>query len=163
MMRRLKQRQRQQRSILGMLSNHSKTGLSKKEVEFLKAYGLKKAREVVEGMPECANHYKFSEYASIDQYYSIHTIPLKWNNYSKTWYQLRKKPKDLVDLIDLKRLVESLDRVNEHGGYLAAKELLSFSIVHQEAFGKDAVSDENINLLKDSIKDHESIYGGGDE
>ncbi|MBP1433431.1 hypothetical protein J0A80_08440 [Acinetobacter baumannii] len=146
-----------------MLTNHSKTGLPKKEVEFLKAYGLKKAREVVEGMPECANYYMFSEYASIDQYYSIHTIPLKWNSYSKTWYQLRKKPKDLVDLIDLKRLVESLDRVNEHGGYLAAKELLNFSIVHQEAFGKEAVSDDAINSLKAAILDHESIYGGGDE
>ncbi|MGQ1326746.1 hypothetical protein ACT4ZY_06775 [Acinetobacter baumannii] len=64
---------------------------------------------------------------------------------------------------ELKRLVESVDRVNEHGGYLATKELLSFSIVHQEAFGKDAVSDETINSLKGAIKDHESIYGGGDD
>ncbi|MBJ9481185.1 hypothetical protein [Acinetobacter baumannii] len=64
---------------------------------------------------------------------------------------------------DLKHLVESVDRVNEHGGYLAAKELLSFLIVHQGAFGKSAVSDESINSLKAAIKDHESIYGGGDE
>ncbi|WP_065725156.1 hypothetical protein, partial [Acinetobacter baumannii] len=98
----------------------------------------------------------------IDQYYSIHTITIKWNNDSKTWYQRRKKTKDVVDLIYLKRLVESLDRVNEHGGYLAAKELLSFLIVHQGAFGKGAVSDETIKSLKVSIADHESVYGGMD-
>ncbi|MDC4642652.1 hypothetical protein OHV73_01940 [Acinetobacter baumannii] len=68
----------------------------------------------------------------------------------------------MVDLIYLKRLVESLDRVNEHGGYLAAKELLSFLIVHQGAFGKGAVSDETIKSLKVSIADHESVYGGMD-
>ena len=64
---------------------------------------------------------------------------------------------------ELKRLVESVDRVNEHGGYLAAKELLSFLIVHQGAFGKSAVSDETINSLKAAIRDHESIYGGSHE
>ncbi len=67
-----------------------------------------------------------------------------------------------LSIADLKRLVESVDRVNEHGGYLAAKELLSFLIVHQGAFGKSAVSDETINSLKAAIKDHESIYGGGE-
>ncbi|WP_151823416.1 hypothetical protein [Acinetobacter nosocomialis] len=66
-------------------------------------------------------------------------------------------------LENLKRLVESVDRVNEHGGYLAAKELLSFLIVHQGAFGKSAVSDETINSLKAAIRDHESIYGGSHE
>ncbi|AMX20196.1 hypothetical protein IEC338SC_3082 [Acinetobacter pittii] len=64
---------------------------------------------------------------------------------------------------ELKRLVESVDKVNQRGGYLATKELLSFSIVHQEAFGKDAVSDETINSLKGEIADYESIYGEGNE
>lgn len=120
-----------------------------KPEQFIREFGEKKAREVVEGMPECANHYKFSEYASIDQYYSIHTIPLKWNNYSKTWYQLRKKPKDLVDLIDLKRLVESVDLVNSLGGIKAAR-----SEAHKDCFVY------NQPLLA-AIAAYESIYGGG--
>lgn len=112
-------------------------------VEFFKVHGLKKVREVVDGAgwatEYCAETNEYLDYSEADHVgHCDKCIAVK----------------------DLKRLVVSVDRVNEHGGYLAAKELLSFSIVHQEAFGKDAVSDENINLLKDSIKAHKTIYGG---
>ncbi|WP_065996331.1 hypothetical protein [Acinetobacter baumannii] len=120
-----------------------------KPEQFIREQGLEKAREVVEGIP--------SKY--MECYYSTLCYCTKAKKYSD-----RFNPRiELVNMADLKRLVESVDRVNEHGGYLAAKELLSFLIVHQGAFGKSAVSDESINSLKAAIKDHESIYGGGDE
>ncbi|MDA3538954.1 hypothetical protein [Acinetobacter baumannii] len=120
-----------------------------KPEHFIRDFGEKKAREVVEGIP--------SKY--MECYYSTLCYCTKAKKYSD-----RFNPRiELVNMADLKRLVESVDRVNEHGGYLAAKELLSFLIVHQGAFGKSAVSDETINSLKAAIKDHESIYGGGDD
>ncbi len=112
-----------------------------KPEQFIREYGVDKAREVIEGAPD--GHKGYNDVI---------------NQYTRgVWFS-----RDVM-LSDLKRLVESVDRVNEHGGYLAAKELLSFLIVHQGAFGKSAVSDETINSLKAAIRDHESIYGGGDD
>ncbi|WP_396235166.1 hypothetical protein [Acinetobacter baumannii] len=132
-----------------------------KPEQFIREFGVDKAREVVEGAPEGTTH--------------IHSVT--WQNYKQGgnnnyvwgrsdqagWYlSIYDTLNGMMILEDLKRLVESVDRVNEHGGYLAAKELLSFLIVHQGAFGKSAVSDETINSLKAAILDHESIYGGGE-
>ncbi|MBU3138448.1 hypothetical protein [Acinetobacter nosocomialis] len=112
-----------------------------KPEHFIREFGVEKAREVIEGAPD--GHKGYNDVI---------------NQYTRgVWFS-----RDVM-LSDLKRLVESVDRVNEHGGYLAAKELLSFLIVHQGAFGKSAVSDETINSLKAAIRDHESIYGGGDD
>lgn len=109
--------------------------------KFVADFGIDVAKEVLEGAPD--GHKGYNDVI---------------NQYTRgVWFS-----RDVM-LSDLKRLVESVDRVNEHGGYLAAKELLSFLIVHQGAFGKSAVSDETINSLKAAIRDHESIYGGGDE
>lgn len=112
-----------------------------KPEQFIREFGVEKAREVVKGAPD--GHKGYNDVI---------------NQYTRgVWFS-----RDVM-LSDLKRLVESVDRVNEHGGYLAAKELLSFLIVHQGAFGKSAVSDETINSLKAAIRDHESIYGGSHE
>ncbi|MFW1903635.1 hypothetical protein [Acinetobacter baumannii] len=60
-----------------------------------------------------------------------------------------------VDVKDLKRLVESLDLIEKEGGYEFTNQLL--------AWGGSKISDEYGNRLCLAIKDHESIYGGGDE
>lgn len=113
-----------------------------KPEQFIRDFGEKKARELLNADSD------FKTYCLIDKSF---------------WGESEGTCSFCVDLDGVKRLVESLDRVNQHGGYLAAKELLSFLIVHQEAFGKDAVSDETLNSLKAAIRDHESICGGGDE
>ncbi|WP_149931648.1 hypothetical protein [Acinetobacter oleivorans] len=110
-----------------------------KATKFIKDHGVKRAREVVKNHPALnATHYRARD-----------------NKYSASF----KPSIEIVYVADLKRLVESVDRVNQRGGYLAAKELLSFSIVHQETFGKNAVVDEIISSLKGEIADYESIYG----
>ncbi|ELY5688516.1 hypothetical protein ACTZ9G_001799 [Acinetobacter baumannii] len=165
MMKRLRQRQRQQRSIFAMLSNHSKTGLLKKEVEFIKNEGFVKAKRILKRAPDDATHYRdlscgtrYTKNISKTECYVW--TDNRWRR-SVVPYQIFTS-EVIKPLSDLKSLVESLDRVNEHGGYLATKELLSFLIVHQGAFGKEAVSDETIKSLKVSIADHESVYGGMD-
>lgn len=136
MMRRLRQRQRQQRSIFGMLSNHSKTGLSKKEVEFLKAYGLKKAREVVEGAPELSLFYDLEK--------GKHVLK---ENTSIAMAFLKNR---FLPIEDLKRLVESVDLVNSLGGIKAAR-----SEAHKDCFVYN-------QPLQAAIAAYESIYGGGE-
>ncbi|WP_284077165.1 hypothetical protein [Acinetobacter nosocomialis] len=54
-----------------------------------------------------------------------------------------------VGIEDLKRLVESLDLVKKLGGLQGAK-----------AYVPDGYKSDR---LKQAIRDHESIYGGGDE
>ncbi|HAV2808277.1 hypothetical protein [Acinetobacter baumannii] len=117
-----------------------------KPEQFIREFGVEKAREVVEDAPDLSLFYDLEKQKHVLKESTSIAMAFLKNRF--------------LPIEDLKRLVESVDRVNEHGGYLATKELLSFSIVHQEAFGKDAVSDETINSLKAAIRDHESIYRG---
>lgn len=121
-----------------------------KPEQFIREFGLGKARDLLD-QREKFIHVEKPTHFDTDLEIFIHEAD----------FRTGKLDESDINLSDLKRLVESVDRVNEHGGYLATKELLSFLIVHQGAFGKGAVSDETINSLKADIRDHESIYGGG--
>ncbi|SUU42183.1 Uncharacterised protein [Acinetobacter baumannii] len=92
-----------------------------KPEQFIREYGVEKAREVVE--------------AAIDG--STHVI--------------YEQADGLINLRDLKRLVESVDLVNSLGGLKAAR-----SEAHKDCFAY------NQPLLA-AIAAYESIYGGGDE
>lgn len=106
-----------------------------KPEQFIREYGVEKAREVVRGASE--NHNKFD-------------IDL-----DKTVEAYKVRPK-LVDLHYLKRLVESLDLVAKVGGIKKAKEML-------ELFEDRKGRSDNYMPLFRAVQDHESIYGGGDE
>lgn len=107
-----------------------------KPEQFIREFGEKKAREVVEGAPDWATHFDLTH---------------------KDHYQVEEGEEccledlDTVDLAYLKRLVESLDLVESYGGV----GLLEYQV---RCLGQ-GLSDS----LKQSIADHESIYGGGDE
>ncbi|EXB42406.1 hypothetical protein J540_3508 [Acinetobacter baumannii 1440422] len=58
-------------------------------------------------------------------------------------------------LDDLKRLVKSVEIINQAGGY----EVVKTAISNYRASG-DMVT---FSSLEKRLKDHESIYGGGDE
>ncbi|MDR9533147.1 hypothetical protein RJC76_12010 [Acinetobacter nosocomialis] len=58
---------------------------------------------------------------------------------------------------DLKRLVESLDLVKDYGGIINAKMDVRYLDIDWDYDSPRRVK------LDQAIKDHESIYGGGDE
>ncbi|HDZ5234568.1 TPA: hypothetical protein RG347_003865, partial [Acinetobacter baumannii] len=104
-------------------------------------YGVEKAREVVEGIP--------SKY--MECYYSTLCYCTKAKKYSD-----RFNPRiELVNMADLKRLVESIDLVESWGGI---EDLKLYDLSHC----KDKPESAGYKLLK-AIADYESIYGGGDE
>ncbi|EPG8511230.1 hypothetical protein JIC66_003066 [Acinetobacter baumannii] len=108
-----------------------------KPEQFIREYGVEKAREVVEGIP--------SKY--MECYYSTLCYCTKAKKYSD-----RFNPRiELVNMADLKRLVESIDLVDSLGGLKAAR-----SEAHKDCFVY------NQPLLA-AIAAYESIYGGGDE
>ncbi|MFA2999000.1 hypothetical protein [Acinetobacter pittii] len=112
-----------------------------KPEQFIREYGVKKAREVVEGIP--------SKY--MECYYSTLCYCTKAKKYSD-----RFNPRiELVNMADLKRLVESVDLVESWGGI---EDLKLYDLSHC----KDKPESAGYKLLQ-AIADYESIYGGGDE
>ncbi|WP_424585508.1 hypothetical protein [Acinetobacter baumannii] len=136
-----------------------------KPEHFIREFGEKKAREVVEGAPEGAEFYHNdnNEYVkNIDQEHleqaqaepkESHLVNFDSSS-SEGWIENAawiEYINVLIDLSDLKRLVESVDLVNSLGGIKAAR-----SEAHKDCFVY------NQPLLA-AIADYESIYGGGDE
>lgn len=104
-------------------------------IQFMKEHGVEKAREVVEGIP--SKH--------MTCYYSTLCYCTKSKKYSD-----RFKPREsLVNMEWLKRLVESIDLVNDHGGLETIKKCVEKTIF--------PLSDRIIRM-KQAIADYESIY-----
>ncbi len=104
-----------------------------KPEQFIREQGLDKAREVVEGIP--------SKY--MECYYSTLCYCTKAKKYSD-----RFNPRiELVNMADLKRLVESLEIIDKCGGLYGFK-----------TYCNGDYSQEDLQ----AIHDHESIYGGGE-
>lgn len=113
-----------------------------KATQFIKDHGLEKAREVVEGhskahMPELFKY---------------------WSEQLNDYVLAPKYASCLVS--DLKRLVESVDRVNQRG-YSKTKDHLDYLISYGSEFGH--VSKEEVSELTADLKNYESIYGEGND
>lgn len=113
-----------------------------KPEQFIREFGEKKAREVVEG----ATGIDFA-YDTNDQVY-MRCGDIQ-DGYSIDDYE------DFLLLEDLKRLVESVDLIKKVGGIKKAKEML-------ELFEDRKGRSDNYMLLFRAAQDHESIYGGGE-
>ncbi|MFW6517177.1 hypothetical protein [Acinetobacter baumannii] len=114
-----------------------------KPEQFIRKYGVDKAREVVEGIP--------SKYMVC--YYSTLCYCTKAKKYSD-----RFNPRiELVNMADLKRLVESLDLIKFYDGIEKAKLKLAIGTCLS---GRPPHPREV--ELRQAIRDHESIYGGGE-
>ncbi|MGQ1216126.1 hypothetical protein ACT4Z6_16285 [Acinetobacter baumannii] len=135
-----------------------------KPEQFIREFGVEKAREVVEGAPEGAEFYHNdnNEYVkNIDQEHleqaqaepkESHLVNFDSSS-SEGWIENAawiEYINVLIDLSDLKRLVESVDLVNSLGGIKAAR-----SEAHKDCFVY------NQPLLA-AIAAYESIYGGGE-
>ncbi|MGI3277771.1 hypothetical protein ACRVCV_10850 [Acinetobacter baumannii] len=105
-----------------------------KPEQFIREFGVEKAREVVEGAPSSATTARPS---------------LDFKHY--LYGRCENAGGSHILLSDLKRLVESVDLVDSLGGLKAAR-----SEVHKDCFVF------NQPLLA-AIAAYESIYGGGDE
>lgn len=131
-----------------------------KPERFIREFGVKKAREVVEGAPDkTATHWVFRK---VPNYYSVDFQ--SWFHDDEWWDSDCHTEQDLIDsygedfvvnLSDLKRLVESVDLVDSWGGI---NDLKLYDLSHCE----DKPESAGYKLIQ-AIRDHESIYGGGDE
>ena len=130
-------------------------------IQFIQQNGVDKAREVVKGAPEWAIFW-----ISRNQYHgSVITFPNMTDHYS-------------VDLVELKRLVESVDMINRCGGLVIAKKITfqkrlrnekaTHFIQHPEnqkliqLFGRNQRKPEaaiKFDLFEQAIADYEAIGG----
>jgi len=129
-----------------------------KPEQFIREFGEKKAREVVEGAPKIGSYWQEygadngtyygydSFYGAWYEYWDIPNAPMWQKVFTKECFSFNR-----VEVKDLKRLVESVDLVNSLGGLKAAR-----SEAHKDCFAY------NQSLLA-AIAAYESIYGGGDE
>jgi len=109
--------------------------------QFIKDHGLERAREVVKKQPVLnASHYRGRD-----------------NKYSSSF----KPSIEIVYVADLKSFVESVDRVNQRGGYSKTKDHLDYLISYGSEFGH--VSKEEVSELTADLKNYESIYGEGND
>ncbi|WP_313433170.1 hypothetical protein [Acinetobacter sp.] len=127
-------------------------------IKFIQQNGVEKAREVVDGAPEGAEIY-----VGITKTYF--SSPSRLYDFDLSEWESMDRGMDLdlyedqIWLEDLKRLVESVDLVEQFGNDLVgAKQLLEFS--------KDCETIElsgsviTVERLKQAIADYEAIYGG---
>lgn len=121
-----------------------------KPEQFIREYGVEKAREVVEGAPSNAESYQDGYYFRETPEFQFHNgIHEPWNLTDNNGEYFKKRGFDPVKVNDLKMILESLRIVDQFSGIEKAK----FTSRTKNGMG----------YLKECIKDHESIYGGGDE
>ena len=110
-------------------------------IQFIKDYGVDKARKVIDGAPEWA-------------------MSINFNN--GMYYSRMEHKKGDTFLYDIKRLVESVDLVNCNGGLNGTKntvKLFQSSLDIGLYHGVEGVNAEDeIPRLKQAISDYESIY-----
>ena len=98
-------------------------------IQFIKDYGVDKARKVIDGAPDLAEYY-----STIDgEYYRIEI--------------------HAVNLRHLKRLVASLDLVKSYGGIINAKHDVKYLDLDWD------YDTPRVTRLKQAIADYESIGG----
>ncbi|WP_139843132.1 hypothetical protein [Acinetobacter baumannii] len=136
-----------------------------KPEQFIKRYGINEAKKIIDKAPNGTTH--------------IHSVTLQnymqgeGNNYvwcgsgRDGWYfSIYDTLNGMMALEDLKRLVESVDLVELLGGIDIAKRkvkmaefngFLLISVPVENGFG-----DIYAQKVERAIRDHESIYGGGE-
>ncbi|RUT38464.1 hypothetical protein [Acinetobacter baumannii] len=129
-----------------------------KPEQFIREQGLPEAKRILGRAPEGATHYELT----VDGGFYFKRESFDWFCFGGgeliRTYMEDHETCHLMPLNDLKRLVESVDLVKKLGGRSGAIREY-FEYVHS---GKSEL-DIRPNELARAIKDHESIYGGGDE
>lgn len=132
-----------------------------KPEQFIREYGVEKAREVVEDAPNDSTLFRLCGIEEIPTYLKVKDG--KYWRYSwrsgfreacQSTYNKINDAGELVSLSDLKRLVESVELVEVCGGLVEAKKKMNSESLRSATIEY---------VLYKAIRDHESIYGGGDE
>ncbi|MFX6591282.1 hypothetical protein ABTG87_05700 [Acinetobacter baumannii] len=120
-----------------------------KPEQFIREFGVEKAREVVEGAPSNAESFQDGYYFRTKPEFQFHNgFHPVWNLTDNDGEWFKKDGFDPVKINDLKMIMESLRIVDQFSGIEKAK----FTSRTKNGMG----------YLKECIKDHESIYGGGE-
>ncbi|MCW8533591.1 MULTISPECIES: hypothetical protein [Acinetobacter calcoaceticus/baumannii complex] len=120
-----------------------------KPEQFIREYGPKFVNE----LPESATHVSgFTGQVYKDSGNNIYV----WDgvNWHKSIY---RHTRGMIPVSRLKQLAESLDLVESKNGINEAKEILRLVRLHSSSLSPES------KRLAQAIRDHESIYGGGDE
>lgn len=120
-----------------------------KPEQFIREFGVKKAREVIAKDQFVADLCLITPSGKLIYYKKVKGSFPEVTDFGKV--ELDADDYFMLELSDLKRLVESIDLVNSLGGIKAAR-----SEAHKDCFVY------NQPLLA-AIAAYESIYGGGDE
>lgn len=133
-----------------------------KPEQFIREFGLGKAREVVDGAPAMAEWVTLSGiYLKTDDFESDELA--MWCESEVYWFcrcMDKDSPefKEAMLISKLKRLVESLDLIKFYDGIERAKLKLAMGT----CLSGRPPHPREVELRR-AIRDHESIYGGGDE
>lgn len=131
-----------------------------KPEQFIREFGVEKAREVVEGAPKNAQRYFLGKYLKQGEW------TWWWSCYLGKWLQFEKhvygdsKFEIAINLSELKRLVESLEIINRACGAERVIDLheryKNNPVVHKYWLGV------RVDRMAQAVTDYESIYGGGE-
>lgn len=139
-----------------------------KPEHFIREYGVEKAREVVEDAPNDSTLFRLGGIEEIPTYLKVKDG--KYWRYSwrsgfreacQSTYNKINDAGELVSLSDLKRLVESCDMIVRFAYDLeGAKQLLELA----DGCGSIEFKTKTITVerFEQAVRDHESIYGGGE-
>ncbi|MFL1475178.1 hypothetical protein ACJOYF_18455 [Acinetobacter baumannii] len=135
-----------------------------KPEQFIREFGVEKAREVVEDAPNDLTLFRLGGIEEIPTYLKVKDG--KYWRYSwrsgfrevcQSTYKKINDAGELVSISDLKLLVESLDLIKFYDGIERAKLKLAMGT----CLSGRPPHPREVELRR-AIRDHESIYGGGD-
>ncbi|HFF8930239.1 hypothetical protein [Acinetobacter baumannii] len=124
-----------------------------KPEQFIREQGVEGAREVVEGAPDLSLFYDLEKQKHVLKESTSIAMAFLKNRF--------------LPIEDLKRLVESVELINLFGSIKIAKDKVKmadfngFLLVSVPI--ENGLADVYIHKVEQAIRDHESIYGGGDE
>ncbi|HHP6582549.1 hypothetical protein [Acinetobacter baumannii] len=120
-----------------------------KPEQFIREHGTK----FVSGMPESATHVSgFTGQVYKDSSEHVYV----WDGAS--WHKsIYRHTRGMIAVSKLKQLAESLALVESKNGIDEAKEILRLVRLYSSSLSTES------KRLAQAIRDHESIYGGGDE
>ncbi|WP_337080785.1 hypothetical protein [Acinetobacter pittii] len=124
-----------------------------KPEQFIREFGVEKAREVVDGAPSNAESFQDGYYFRTKPQFEFHNgIHEAWNLTDNDGEYFKKRGFEPVNINDLKRLLESVYFVHEH-----------YTVERAKIYADSPYTAPEVKqALERAIADYESIYGGGE-